>query len=252
MEQLTFDGKSKTDLSVEFIQKHEPLEGYFVGFSGGKDSQVVYDLVKKSGVKYQVYYSATGIDPPELVKFIRQYYPEVIWKRPNWHGHKSFFGMIPEKGFPTKMARWCCDKLKKDPTKKVPLSHRIMGIRAEESHKRAVRGQVDGIKYLKQTIYKPIFHWLEWEIWDYLKSNNIKYCSLYNEGFHRLGCVVCPFICSPNRKALDKHKARWPKYYVAFEKAMLKLWNNKEKMRRTKLGLCIDFDEFLDRWYRGY
>ena len=137
MQQLNLNGKTKTEQAIEFIQKHEPPEGYFVGFSGGKDSVVLLDLVRKSGVKHETYYSATGIDPPELVKFIRDNYPDVVWKRPNYKGHRSFFGMIPTQHcVPTRIARWCCNELKKFPTLSVPLKHRLMGIRAEESVRR--------------------------------------------------------------------------------------------------------------------
>jgi len=107
MKQLNLQGKTKEQETIEFIRIHEPPEGYFLGFSGGKDSIVLYDLAVKAGVKFESYYSDTGIDPPELVRFIRTHYPEVKWLKPNWHGHRSFFGMIPEKGFPTKFARWC-------------------------------------------------------------------------------------------------------------------------------------------------
>jgi len=250
MEQLNLlNDKTKTEIAIEFIREHEPEEGYFVGFSGGKDSVVVLDLVQRAGVKHQAYYSATGIDAPELVKLINEHYPYVIQKRPNWKGHKSFFGMIPEKGFPTKFARWCCDSLKKNPTRDVPLTHRIMGIRAEESAKRAKRGEISSLG--KWMIYKPIFQWLEWEIWEYIESNELLYCSLYDEGFHRLGCVVCPFLCNKNQGPLNQHRNRWPKHYAAFEKAMKKLWDVRESKRQIEKGYASTFDEFLDNWYHG-
>ena len=182
MEQLNLiNNKTKTEIAIEFIRKHEPEQGYFVGFSGGKDSVVVLDLVQRAGVKCQAYYSATGIDPPELVKFINEHYPHVIHKRPhytnrkfpNWKGTRSFFGMLQVKGFPMRFARWCCDDLKKNPSKKIPLPHRIMGLRAEESANRAKRPVVEYFKKTKQTIYKPIFYWLEWEIWDYIEEHNV-------------------------------------------------------------------------------
>ena len=168
MQQLDlFTGETKEDKTLTFLREHEPPEGYFLGFSGGKDSVVLKHLADLSGVKYQAYYSATGIDAPELVKFIREHHHDVIFKRPHlkmprrfpdWEGTHSFFGMIPKRGFPTKFSRWCCDELKKKPTNDVPLNHRLMGIRAEESAKRAKRGQIDTFR--KWTIYKPIFSWL--------------------------------------------------------------------------------------------
>ena len=221
--------------SIEFIRKHEPSEGYFLGFSGGKDSVVLYDLTKRSGVKFQAYYSATGIDPPELVKFIREKYPDVVFCRPK----ESFFALIPKRGYPTKWSRWCCDYLKKQPTKHIPLKHRLMGIRAEESAKRAARGRVSHLARWN-IHYKPIFEWLEWEIWDYIEENNISYCSLYDEGFDRLGCVVCPFLSNKRAKI---NKERWPKIYTGFEKSMKKLWETK--------FYHVTFDQFLDNWYLG-
>ena len=103
MQQLNIYGNTKEELAIEFMREHEPPEGYFLGFSGGKDSIVLYDLVLKSGVKFKAYYSATGIDPPEVIKFIKEYYPTVIWKRPE----NSFFRQIQKWGYPTRFTRWC-------------------------------------------------------------------------------------------------------------------------------------------------
>lgn len=102
------------DESIAFLREHEPPDGYFVGFSGGKDSIVTLKLCEISGVKHRAYYSATGIDPPELVKFIKREYPYVTWLRPK----HSFWWYISKNTPPLRAARWCCDKLKKDPSKK--------------------------------------------------------------------------------------------------------------------------------------
>ena len=265
MEQLSIFGKTKTEMAINFIREHEPEEGYFVGFSGGKDSIVVLDLVQRAGVKHRAYYSATGIDPPELVKFINEHYPYVIQKRPlfrlprkypDWKGTRSFYGMILVKGFPTRTQRWCCDKLKKDPTKDAPFSHRILGLRAEESAMRAKRKNREYIKYLKQWVYKPIFSWLEWEIWDYIESRKLPYPSLYDEGFSRLGCVVCPFICHGFKGQLKINMDRWPKHYAAFEKAMKKVFDNYLCVINPRSGGWnyrneTDFQEFITNWYHG-
>lgn len=251
-QQLDIFNKTKEENAIQFIQDNIPMikvrngwvyEPYFLGFSGGKDSVVLYDLTVKSGVPFEAYYSCTGLDAPELVKFIKKNYPDVTFKYPK----KSFFKAIREgKQFPTKFRRWCCDDLKKHPTKSVPLKNRLMGIRAEESSMRARRPNPDYYDRMKQWTYKPIFGWEEWEVWDYIDRYELPYSELYDEGFSRLGCVVCPYLCRANQFQLLKHKNRWPKIYHAFELAMTKYFEIKGDQLREETA-----EELINNWYHG-
>ena len=75
--QQAFPGYDTNDYiaeSIAFLQENEPPEGFFVGFSGGKDSIVSLELCRMAGVKHHAYYSCTRIDPPEVVQFIRTAY----------------------------------------------------------------------------------------------------------------------------------------------------------------------------------
>lgn len=248
MQQLNLNGKTKTEQAIEFIQKHEPPEGYFVGQSGGKDSCVIENLVKESGVKYQSYYERTGIDPPQVVKHIKKNYPSTIFLKPK----ASFYKLIETKGYPTKFRKWCCEAIKHSLADHIPLNHRIFGIRSEESSARAKYGFINsGVRKKEHVAYLPIFQWREWEVWEYIDSKKLPYCSLYDEGFSRLGCVVCPSICSHDRKKLDFHKKRWPKIYKSFERSMRKLYNSEHKPSVIEMRKTLTFDEFLDNWYRG-
>lgn len=234
--------------AIEFMQEHEPPEGYYLGFSGGKDSVVLKDLADKSGVKYKPYYSSTGIDPPQLTKYIKKYHPDVEWLRPEL----SFYEGILKERTPTRNARWCCVKLKEEPSLRIPLKNRLIGIRSEESSKRAKRPRIDSMTKLKgkPTILKPIFYWLEWEIWDYIERNKLPYCELYDEGFNRLGCVICPFICGPKSKQLQIRKKKWPKQYAAFERTMTKKYYQlKERGKKLKEDSP---EEFIQNWYNGF
>jgi phosphoadenosine phosphosulfate reductase len=233
------------DEAIGFICEHEPPEGYFVAFSGGKDSIVTLELVRMSGVKHQAFYSATTIDPPELVKFIRQHYPDVTWLHPK----ESFWSGIKRKNPPTRWARWCCDILKKNRVVEVDLHHHILGIRAEESAGRRKRGRIDYHQRLKKHNYKPIFDWLEWHIWDFIDACGLPYPSLYDEGWDRIGCVVCPMHCYPNSRQLERDRQRWPEMFKVFEKVVTEWFNAK------RLGIDKDFtsaEEYLSEWYRGF
>lgn len=81
-EQTLFEEIDKVDLTIRRIKLHEPPEGYYVAFSGGKDSCVILDLIKLAKVKFDAHLSITTVDPPELIRFVRQQYPEVIIEKP--------------------------------------------------------------------------------------------------------------------------------------------------------------------------
>jgi len=232
--------------AIDFIRENEPKEGYYLGFSGGKDSVVIENLAQKADIKFKSYYVSTGIDPPQLTRFIRKSYPHVKWLFPE----KNFFELLASQhGYPTGISRWCCKHLKKKPGDKIKLRHKIFGIRKEESRQRALYKPVS-IDYKKNKIYYyPILEWSESVLWQYIEAENIPYCKLYDMGFHRMGCVVCPFICRKDRILVDKHMKMWPNYYKRFEKAMRIRWETKIKFK-PQLNV-ISFRDFLEHWYRG-
>lgn len=124
------DYTDKIKKSIEFIREYAHLAdkygGYNVMFSGGKDSQVMLDLFKKSGANYTAYYNVTTIDPPENVYFIRKNYPEVIFI----HNKFTFLDLIEKKGIlPCRGTRFCCEHLKEKSRKGFVAT----GVRAEES-----------------------------------------------------------------------------------------------------------------------
>ena len=114
---ITTDGEicDKVELAIKRLQAFCPEEGYYLAFSGGKDSQCVYHLAKMAGVKFDAHYRVTSIDPPELVRFIKTHYPDVQFNRSYDTNGKpiTMWTLIPEKGIPpTRIVRYCCEELK--------------------------------------------------------------------------------------------------------------------------------------------
>jgi len=224
----------KINDSIQLIREHEPPEGYHVAFSGGKDSVCVYDLVKRSGVKHQAYFCCTTVDFPELLKFIKKHYPEVIWLRPK----KSMYQLIQDSGLPIRTMRFCCRELKEYAGDGELV---ITGIRAEESNKRKDRKIYEKDTRKEKWYLNPIIDWLEWEIWEYIEENDLPVCELYEQGYNRIGCVGCPMKYYKTRQ---KELNRYPKYKNMYLKAIRK---------RMEKGFFKGFKDEYDvyEWWVG-
>ena len=137
MEMTSFDRKLKH--SIELLIKSEKLalryykKGFYLAFSGGKDSQALYHLAKLANVSFEAHYALTTLDPPELVHFIRENYPDVIIDRPELTFSRL---CIKKKALPTQKIRFCCAVLKET---KGEGTVTLTGVRKQESSRRAKR-----------------------------------------------------------------------------------------------------------------
>ena len=61
-----FGHEDKVQTAIERLQAFEPPEGYYLAFSGGKDSQCIYHLAEKAGVAFEAHYSVTTVDHKNL------------------------------------------------------------------------------------------------------------------------------------------------------------------------------------------
>jgi len=197
-------------VAIERLRQFEPPEGYYLAYSGGKDSTVLLALARMAGIRFDAHYSLTTVDPPELVRFIRREEPTVIWDRP----YRTMWQLIVHNLHPpTRLARYCCRALKEDKGKgRVVLT----GIRAEESRKRKARQMVETCYRGNKRYMHPIIDWTERDVWSFIRGQHLPYCSLYDEGWTRLGCVMCPMS---GRAGRLRDAERWPKYWAAYVRA---------------------------------
>lgn len=220
--QVDFDGKSRTDIAIERIRAHCPPEGYWLAFSGGKDSTVIYDLAVRAGVAFDAHYNVTGIDPPELVGHIRHHYPQVQWEMPQ----ESMWKLIERKGLPFRTRRWCCEKLKERGGAGRIV---ITGIRWEESVRRSRRGMLETcLRDGSKRYLNPIIDWSAEDVWAYIRERHLPYCQLYDEGFKRIGCVLCP-LEGAGQTQLEM--ARWPKIAEAWHRAAVRYFDADKAAR---------------------
>lgn len=113
--QLDINGRDKVERAIMRLKAYEPEEGYFLCFSGGKDSCVIKALADMAEVKYDAHYSVASVDPPELVRFIKDVHPDVIFDYPKYKDGTvaTMWNLIPKKSMPpTRIVRYCCQYLK--------------------------------------------------------------------------------------------------------------------------------------------
>ena len=224
--------RTKILYSIDLIRKSEktalrldPVDGFYNTFSGGKDSQCLYHLVKLAGVKAKTHMNLTSVDPPEVIRFVKTQYPDVELVKPKM----SIYEMAKKKHMlPTRTIRWCCAEFKETSgAGRVSL----IGIRREESARRAKRGEISTSvkgKRMEESfdqwseheyhmvtcvggrdkiLVSPILQWTERDVWKFLNSNGIPHCELYDQGYTRIGCICCP-MSQPRQKR--KEIGRWP------------------------------------------
>lgn len=240
IEQLELEtGLNKVDYAIKLLRDFEPPEGYYLGFSGGKDSIVLYDIALKSGVNFDSHYCVSPIDPPEIYKFIRENYPDVQW---DYHA-KGFWKLVVKNDLPTRTHRWCCRLIKESGGDNRFV---ITGIRSAESTRRKSYSYINTIiksSSNKTIMLYPILNFDDYDVWQYIRENNLSYCSLYDEGFDRIGCILCPFS-----RNIARDINRFPQVVKLWRSACEKIiekWEIKDSKSKYR-GMTAD--ELFNWW----
>jgi phosphoadenosine phosphosulfate reductase len=196
--------------------RHDPVNGYYLCDSFGKDSGVILRLAQMSGVRFKAHHNLTTLDPPELIHFGIKHHPDTVIHRPK---RPMLRAMVDgTRGPPTRLVRWCCEDYKEQGGAGMV---RIFGVRAAESARRKANWKVWTPHRIDNAwVLNPILYWTDDDVWTFTKSRGVPYCSLYDEGFTRLGCIGCPM--SPASRLVCFY--RWPRYERAWKRAVSAWW----------------------------
>ena len=137
--------KGKEKAAIDRLQAFEPAEGYYLAYSGGKDSDCIKLLAQLAGVKYEAVHNLTTVDAPETVNYIKSQNDVRIEKARDRNGnHVTMWNLIARKKMPpTRLVRYCCSDLKEVGGKGRLV---ITGVRWAESKKRKSRSDVVNIQ----------------------------------------------------------------------------------------------------------
>lgn len=256
---------AKIDYSIDLLRKAEqlamkynPTEGYYLAFSGGKDSQCLYHVAQLAGVKFKAHFSPTSVDPPQLIRFIKRNYSDVQFKRIE----RSIYDVAVRQGIlPTMTVRWCCSVFKETSG---AGNVTLIGIRHAESVRRSKRKEIEVTRHKfsgnlnefeewqqeqlakkfknlnhdqfsidKETEVKciggkdsilvsPIINWTDRDVWDFLNGMEIEHCELYDMGYSRIGCILCPMS---SRKSKLRDIVQFPYVKEKWLKAIMAIRN---------------------------
>lgn len=187
------------------------IDLFVSSFSGGKDSQVILDLVSRviPPSDFIVVYSDTGYELPhslelysEVEKYYQKQYPELKFYIAR--NHDSVLNYWDKLGAPSRIHRWCCAVMKSAPLsillKKIngtgiqPKTMLFDGVRAEESVSRASRSRIGkNVKHNNMINVRPILEWSNAEVYLYILLHNLPFNKAYRNGLSRVGCAICPY-----------------------------------------------------------
>ena len=183
------------------------LDCFHVAFSGGKDSVVLLDLVKKALPKsgFVVVFGDTGMEFPDTYVVVDKIEEQCRSERIEFYRAESHFK--PEEswrlfGPPSRVLRWCCSVHKSAPQtlklrevlgKNDYVGMDFVGVRAHESVSRADYDyERHGTKQKGQHSFNAILEWTSAEIWLHTYANKLQINNAYKTGNQRAGCLFCP------------------------------------------------------------
>ncbi len=277
---MVMKGNIKMDLenkAIERLRMASEMSLHHYGlplictYSGGKDSDVMLELFKRSGIPFEVYNSHTTADAPQTVYHIREVFRKLelqgIKCDIDYHRQKNgiaitMWNLIPRKLLPpTRIMRYCCSELKESGCR-----NRIIatGVRWGESISRRNRESFEVIGSTKKgkvlvsdskmllsdnddrrklfercemkakTVVNPLIDWLDNDIWEFINQEHVEVNKLYRCGYERVGCIGCPMAGKKKRK---KEFSDFPAYKVAYINAFEKMLGvRKKKGLETKWG----------------
>ena len=140
------------------------------------------------------------------------------------NGERGSVGVIPKKwqylvDAPFEISEKCCDVMKKEPLKRYNKENDkkpIVGLMRGDSHNRKMLFRAyECSSFVEASMLLPLGLWNAKDIWDYIKLNNLEYCSIYDSGMTNTGCMFCLFGHHLDKgfNRIEDLKTRHPKIY---------------------------------------
>ncbi len=170
--------------------------------SGGKDSAALSLWLTEQGVDHDRIFADTGWEHPDTYEYLRGDLREklgpIVEVQSEKGGLKEW---VRHKGmFPTRMRRFCTEKLKVGPIKKHLDSYDVeivnaVGVRGQESKARAKMARWEEWRKMDCEVWRPLIDWKEEDVIAIHQRHGLAPNPLYlrGAGVERVGCWPCIF-----------------------------------------------------------
>lgn len=240
-ELLILQNEAMDFINDQYKTFQKGVDAFAVAFSGGKDSQVVLDLVSKviPPQRFKAYYTDTGMELPCTYKTVKDTTSKLKELFPEFEmvvcdSETSVVEQWQKYGPPSRMNRWCCKVRKtalfarklKDvlQTNGQPKCVVFEGVRSDESARRETYNRVGvGVKHVNLINCRPIFDWNDTEVYLYILClSKVEINEGYTYGLTRIGCNICPFASLWSEYLINKLYPEISKPFISVIETMAK------------------------------
>ena len=222
-----------------------------VSFSGGKDSLATLLLVIESGISPKMIFIDTGLEFEETLNNVRDTAARHSLELITESAGDGFWRNVDLFGPPAKDFRWCCKTCKLGPATRLIQKNfpggvlSFIGQRAYESQNRARKGRVWRNPWTPNQLgASPIQKWTALHVWLYLFDRKEPFNPLYERGFERIGCYLCPSADLAELKharELNGEYNRWQEYLTSYSQKhdLPDEWLSKDLWRWRKIPRSV-------------
>ena len=260
-EQLEVKVKQSIQMTKEYTLKNLDKK-IFVSISGGKDSDVMKHIVdiafnelREEGINvdYNLIAFNTSNDTAETYKHLKQHHK--MTKENIISPEVGFYQWIVDKKnyfTPTRFVRNCCSTYKEGQLTKIMGKKEdtltFLGMRSPESVKR--KDYDFDLNEAQKKIGKkpnvpenwlrflPIVKWTDAEVWLYILNRKMKYNDMYNKGFNRIGCLICPYQSDVVELLIKNHYPKQWKRWVDILAKGYEIYGVERRLKWDLLEWC--------------
>lgn len=105
------------------------------------------------------------------------------------------------------------------------------------------RRMVENCYRTHKTLMNPIIDWTDADVWEFIRSENIPYCELYDCGYMRLGCIGCPMSTRQ-----EDEFVRYPQYRSNYIKAFERMIEERARRGKDEKNTWNSGEDVMNWW----